>query len=166
MTSNAETMVPQIRAEFERLVTYVTAESHEQTAYTVELTLFQRLLALGKMLLRLFFATRASTRPEAPTLPDGSRMSYHERRTVRYVSVFGALRLGRHYFTATGQAGACPLDAALSLPEHSFSDLVREWAAFAVVSSGFRHGEYTGSSAISRRSEGQDDDDCRGESSG
>jgi hypothetical protein len=131
-------MVPQIRAEFERLVSYVTTESHEHTAYTVELALFRRLLALGRLLLRLFFATRASTRPEAPTLPDGSRMLYHERRSVRYVSVFGPLRLGRHYFTATGQPGACPLDAALSLPEHSFSDLVREWAAFATTDGAYR----------------------------
>lgn len=35
-----------------------------------------------------------------------------------------------------------------------------------VVSSGFRHGEYTGRSAVSRKPRGQDDDDCRGESSG
>jgi hypothetical protein len=136
-------MVPQIRAEFERLVTYVTAESQEHTAYTVELALFRRLLALGRMLLRLFFATRASTRPEAPTLPDGSRMVYHERRTVRYVSVFGPLRLARHYFTATGQGGACPLDAALSLPEHSFSDLVREWASYGNTDGAYRESQTT-----------------------
>jgi hypothetical protein len=93
------------------------------------------------MLLRLFFATRARTRPEAPTLLDGTPMAYHERRTVRYVSVFGALRLARHSFTATGHAGACPLDAALSLPEHSFSDLVREWAAYGDTDGAYRESQ-------------------------
>jgi hypothetical protein len=68
-------------------------------------------------------------------------MTYHERRSVRYVSVFGSLRLSRHYFTATGQAGACPLDAALSLPEHSFSDLVREWAAYATTDGAYRESQ-------------------------
>jgi len=111
MTSNAEPMVPQIRAEFERLVTYVTGEeSQEHTAYTVELTLFRCLLAMGRILLRLFFATRARTRPEAPTLPDGTAMAYHEQRSILYVSVFGTLRLSRHYFTATVHGGSCPLE--------------------------------------------------------
>jgi hypothetical protein len=142
MTSNAETMIPQIRAEFEHLVTYVTgAESQTQTAYTVELTLFRRLLALGLRLLRLFFVTRARTRPECPTLTDGTTMDYHERRAVTYVSVFGALRVARHYFTATGQPGTCPLDADLSLPDCSFSDLVRDWAAYGCTDGAYRESQ-------------------------
>ncbi|MCG8348596.1 MAG: ISKra4 family transposase [Chloroflexales bacterium] len=142
MPSNAETMVPQIRSEFERLVTYVTgAERQAQTTYTVELTLFRRLLALGLALLRLFFVTRAATCPDVPTRPDGTAMTYHEQRRVTYVSVFGRLRFARHYVVARGQPGACPLDAVLSLPACIFADLVRDWTAHGCTDGAYRESQ-------------------------
>ena len=64
MTSNMSAIVQQIQQDFQALLTFVSGpEAHTQTAYTVELTLFRRLLALGAALLRLFFLTRAATRP-------------------------------------------------------------------------------------------------------
>ncbi len=67
MTSNVSPIVQQIQQDFQALLTYVSGpEAHAQTAYTVELTLFRRLLVLGAALLRLFFLTRAATRPPAP----------------------------------------------------------------------------------------------------
>jgi hypothetical protein len=48
MTSNPEPIVQQLEHEFQTLLTYVTGpDARVQTAYTVELTLFRRLLALG-----------------------------------------------------------------------------------------------------------------------
>jgi hypothetical protein len=42
--------------DFQNLLTYVTGpDARSQTAYSVELTVFRRLLALGAVLLRLFF---------------------------------------------------------------------------------------------------------------
>ena len=125
MTSNPEPMVPQVQHEFQHLLADVTGlDARSQTAYTVELTLFRRLLALGATLLRLFFVTRAAVRPVGPVLAaDGTPLQYHEQRPATYDSVFGNMRCGRHYFTAPGQAGSCPLDAALSLPVRCDSDL-------------------------------------------
>ncbi len=61
MTPNADTSVQQIQQDFQALIAYVTGpETHVATAYTVELTLFRRLLALGAALLRVFFQTRAA----------------------------------------------------------------------------------------------------------
>ena len=61
MTANAEPMVPQGQGEFQHLLAYVTGpEAGLQTASTVEVTLFRRLLALGAVLLRLFLVTRAA----------------------------------------------------------------------------------------------------------
>jgi hypothetical protein len=77
-------------------------DARTQTAYTVELTLFRRLLALGAALLRLFFLTRAAARPAAPTAADGTVLAYHDQRLTTYYSVFGKLRFPRHYFTAAG----------------------------------------------------------------
>src|SRR6266540_2622659 len=116
MSSNADSIVAQIQQDMLSLMTYVTGpETATQTAYTVELTLFRRLLALGAALLHLFFLTRAAARPAAPTAPDGSVLDYHDQRLTTYVSVFGKLRFQRHYFVAAGQAGCCPLDADLSV---------------------------------------------------
>ena len=64
MALNTESIVPQLRRDFEALVGYVTGPaSAEYEVYTVELHLFRRLLALGAALLGLFFRTRAAARP-------------------------------------------------------------------------------------------------------
>lgn len=139
MSSNAASIVTQIQQDMQALVTYVTGpESATQTAYTVELTLFRRLLALGAALLRLFFLTRAASRPAAPTAADGSLLVYHDQRPTTYVSVFGKLRFQRHYFVAAGQAGCCPLDAELSLPSRCYSDLLREWTGYDASDGAYR----------------------------
>jgi hypothetical protein len=125
MTSNSDEIVQQVQQAFQALVAYVTgAEARGQTAYTVELTLFRRLLALGAVLLRLFCVTRAAVRPAGPVLaPDGTPLRYHEPRPTTSDSIFGKVRFGRHSFTAPGQAGRCPLDVELSLPARCYAEL-------------------------------------------
>src|SRR5262245_33173223 len=102
MSFNSEPIVQQVQSDFHNLIAYVTGpEARTQTAYTVELTLFRRVLALGAALLRLFFLSRAAERPAAPILAaTGQALPYHDRRTIRYISVFGALAFARHYFYA------------------------------------------------------------------
>lgn len=143
MTSNPEPIVQQLQHDFQNLLAYVTgpdARSHD--AYTVELTLFRRLLALGAALLRLFFVTRAAVSPAEPvTAPDGTRLIYHDQRPTTYYSVFGKVRFGRHYFTAPGHEGRCPLDAELSLPARCYSDLLREWAAYGATDAAYRESQ-------------------------
>jgi len=142
MPSNSDPIVQQLRRDFDTLLAYVTGPaSHGQTAYTVELTLFRQVLALGAALLRLFFVTRAATRPAAPTAPDGTCLRYHDQRPTTYYSVFGKLRVWRHYFTAPGQDGVCPLDAELSLPARCYSDLLTEWAAFGTTDESYRESQ-------------------------
>jgi hypothetical protein len=77
MTSNPESIVQQLQDDFQNLLVYITGpDARAQTAYTVELTLFRRLLALGAVLLRLFCVTWAAVRPAEPvTAPDGTRLS-------------------------------------------------------------------------------------------
>lgn len=131
MTANPEPMVQPVEHEFQSLMADVTGpDARAQTAYPVELTLFRRLLALGAALLRLFFVTRAAVRPATPvTAPDGTPLSSHDQRPTTDDSVVGNVHVARHFFTAPGQAGLCPLDAELSLPARGDSDLLREWAA-------------------------------------
>ena len=131
MAANSDQMVPHLQHDFQALVADVTGpEARVQTASTVELTLFRRLLALGATLLRLFLVTRAAVRPSGTvTGSDGTPLTSHDQRPTSDYAVFGKVRLWRHDFTARGQAGHCPLDAALSWPARGSADLRREWAA-------------------------------------
>ena len=143
MTSNPEPIVQQVQHEFQNLLTYVTGpDARSQTAYSVELTVFRRLLALGAVLLRLFFVTRAAVRPAEPvTAPDGTHLPYHDQRPTTYYSVFGKVRFARPFFTAPGQQGLCPLDAELSLPARCYSDLLREWAVYGTTDESYRESQ-------------------------
>jgi hypothetical protein len=143
MTSNPEPIVQQLQCEFQNLLAYVTGpDTGLQTVYTVELTLFRRLLTLGAALLRLFFVTRAAVRPAEPvSAPDGRRLTYHDQRPTTYFSVFGKVRFERHYFTAPGQEGCCPLDAELSWPARCYSDLLREWAVYGATDESYRESQ-------------------------
>src|SRR6266487_3906951 len=109
MTSNPESIVQQLPHEFQNLLADVSGpEARSQTAYSVELTLFRRLLAWGAVLLRLFFVTRAAVRPAEPvTAPDGTRLTYHDQRPTTYYSVFGKVRFWRHSFTSVGHESLC-----------------------------------------------------------
>ena len=142
MPSNAAPIVQQIQGDFHALIAYVTGpEAQTQSAYTVELTLFRRLLALGAALLRLFFVAQAAERPPAPTSADAAVWSYYDQRAISYYSIFGKLRVARHYFIARGHAGSCPLDAALSLPDHCYSDLLCDWASYGSTDAAYRENQ-------------------------
>jgi hypothetical protein len=106
------------------------------------LTLFRRLLALGAALLRLCFVTRAAVRPSEPvTAQGGVCWASHDQRPTPYDSVFGTVRFWRHASTAPGQAGRCPLDAALRLPAHWYSALLRAWAASGTTDASSRESQ-------------------------
>jgi hypothetical protein len=142
MPSNADPIVQQIQGDFHALIAYVTGpEAQTQSAYTVELRLFRRLLSLGAALLRLFFVAQAAERPPAPTTTDGAVWAYYDQRSISYYSIFGKLRVVRHYFTAPGHAGTCPLDAALSLPDHCYSDLLSDWASYGSTDAAYRENQ-------------------------
>ena len=143
MTSNVDLSVQQIEQDFQALIAYVTGpDTRTATAYTVELTLFRRLLALGAALLRVFFQTRAAERPAGPVhAADETPLGYHDRRFTTYYSVFGKVRFARHYFTAVGQEGVCPLDADLSLPARCYSDLLQEWGTYGTTDASYHESQ-------------------------
>jgi hypothetical protein len=57
---------------------------------------------------------------------DGCELPYQQDKKRQYYSIFGKLPIWRPYFYKKGQGGAIPLDAALSLGDDCYSDLVRE----------------------------------------
>lgn len=128
MTSNSVAIIQDIRADFEKMLEYVTGEeARKATADATERGLFKMLIEMGLKLLTLFFEIRSqSANRETLILPDGGMAVYHRDTLRAYVSIFGKLRFGRPYFYRRGQGGQAPLDAELSLGEDCYSDLVRE----------------------------------------
>jgi len=137
MSSNPDEIVQQMQQDFHNLIAYVR-DAETRTATEVERTLFQRLLALGLQLLRLFFLTRAALRPPTPTTTTGIPLPFRDRRPIDYFSVFGKLSFARHYFYASHAGGCCPLDAALSLPARCYSDLLRDFLTYDATDGAYR----------------------------
>jgi hypothetical protein len=135
MTSNSQTIIQDIRQEFERLLDFVTGEPAQQaTADHIERGLFKLLLAMGAKLLMLFFAMRSEAcSRESHQTATGATLAYERDTKRNYYSIFGKLWLYRPYFYQKGLGGETPLDAALDLGEDSYSDLVREVADYLGV---------------------------------
>jgi hypothetical protein len=133
MSSNTESIVQEIRTEFESMLSYVK-ESKTATADQVERGIFKRLLDLGFRLMLLFFTLRAEAYPRTSVeTKRGEKLPYFDDKKRGYYSIFGKLPFWRPYFYAKGVAGQSPLDAALSLGSDCYSDLVREIAEYLGV---------------------------------
>jgi len=133
MSPNTESIVQEIRTEFESMLNYVK-ESKTATADQVERGIFKRLLELGFRLMLLFFTLRAEAYPRTPVETEtGEKLPYFDDKKRGYYSIFGKLPFWRPYFYAQGVAGHSPLDAELSLGSDCYSDLVREIAEYLGV---------------------------------
>ncbi len=142
MSFNSTTMIHQLRTDFEQLLTLVTGpEAHTATLGQMERSLFRQVLRLGLKLLQLFLMTRVAAESHAPQPGlDQTRVPYHSQKSLDYFSIFGKLTFERAYFYTPGQAGRCPLDAALSLPERCYSDLLMESAEGLAVDGAYDKG--------------------------
>jgi hypothetical protein len=133
MSSNTESIVQEIRIEFESMLNYVK-ESKTATADQVERGIFKRLLKLGFRLMLLFFTLRSEAYPRTLVkTKTGEKLPYFDDKKRGYYSIFGKLPFWRPYFYAKGVAGQSPLDAELSLGSDCYSDLVREIAEYLGV---------------------------------
>ena len=135
MDFNSIEIIQEIHKEFAQMLDYVTNEAaYQATADQIERGLFKQLLQLGHHLLWLFFTLRSQQSSRATfTTAAGVSLPYHRDTKRDYVSIFGKLPIWRPYFYQVGAGSACPLDAALSLGEDSYSDMLREIAAYLGV---------------------------------
>jgi hypothetical protein len=128
MPHNSTDMIHNARQEFDHLLGYLRGQADRgATAYQVECSLFTHLLALGRMLLGLFFALCAERSARQGVHDEaGHRLALHSWKARRLVSIFGEIDLERPYFWQPGASGHTPMDEAVSLPEDGYSDLLRE----------------------------------------
>jgi hypothetical protein len=135
MTFNSQTIILEIRAEFEKMLDFVTGEKAQvATADRIERGLFRRLLKLGARLLLLFFIIRAKNcSRESLQLEDGHELPYHSEKKRTYFSIFGKIPFWRPYFYKTKAGGQYPLDAELSLGSDRYSDFLRDMSEYMAV---------------------------------
>ena len=129
MAFNSETIIQEIRSEFEGILDFVTNEQAQKSkADEIERGLFKQLLNLGLQLLQLFFIFRAEQSSRKPIEQGAGSLPYHSDKRRRYYSVFGRVFVWRPYFYQPGEASQSPLDVELSLGDDIYSDMLREMA--------------------------------------
>jgi hypothetical protein len=135
MAFNSQTIIRDIRMDFEKMLDFVTGkEAHTATASQIERGVFQLLLDLGAKLLALFFAIRSEAGSRTDIQPkEGQKLPYLRDTPRTYFSIFGKITFFRPYFYRKGMPGQIPLDAELSLGADCYSDLLREVAEYLGV---------------------------------
>ncbi len=123
--------------ELERLLQWNRQDAQRLDLHEVERGLFKRLIALGLTLLLCHLARRGTGKAGGEVLRDGVPLPYHSNLSRTYLSIFGKLEIARAYYWRTGQAGACPLDAELNLPETRYSYFLQEFGELIGVSQAY-----------------------------
>jgi hypothetical protein len=138
-TFTTTSLLRELRADFESLLQLVTGPAaRTATLDQMERSVLRHLLRLGRKLLQVFLARRVQAESHAPQWGWQKRkLPYHSQKATDYFSVFGKITFARAYFYAPGSGGRCPLDQALSLPDHCYSDLLMESAELLAVDSAY-----------------------------
>lgn len=135
-----EEAILKAQTQYEEMIDFVRqASATDSTIDQVERSLWERLLAVGRVMLEGYVAGY-DTGDLGPTLEHEGRTlrRLEELHDRRYVSVFGELTIGRTVYGTreTQKHEVVPLDALLSLPERDTSYLLQEWdQAFCVQNS-------------------------------
>lgn len=129
MDTNPDEIVQQIRSTFDTILAYVArTDESVPSAYQVERHLLTTLLSLGRGLMLVFFLTQQSRIRDISTVcVNGQELPLHCKKKRSLRSIFGKVAFERGYYYREGCGSYFLLDARLQLPEHSLSDLLREW---------------------------------------
>ena len=128
MTCNYLDIVQHARDEFDELLDFVTQDARHSQVHEVERGIWQRLLQLGFVLLKMWFQMRCEQYGQAPLMTDeGTEIPFWQEKQRSFYSIFGKMRLPRPYFYKPGQGGYSPLDELLGLGKECYSDMLRQW---------------------------------------
>lgn len=123
-----EEKVLQARAEFNRVIDFVTGEALTLELHCVEGEVFRMLLRLGRILLELFLRSVGTGHlGRTVTMEDGSVLGYRRVSPRKYLSIFGEVTIVRAYYLKDGARGVFPLEAQLNLPKRKYSYLLQKW---------------------------------------
>lgn len=135
MSSNSQEIIQQIMSKVEQAIQlYGSEEALELTAYQAEKNIWKQMLAIGALLLRLYFEQWVQRlRTKSARNEQGIELAYHSHKSRQYLSLFGEITIRRPYYYGVGEGGYSPLEKATNMPEGKYSDLVREMFCALVV---------------------------------
>jgi hypothetical protein len=114
---------------FRQLQEYVVGEAAQKELHEVEAGLYQRLLALGQLLLRQYVAASGTGYdPDQPLATlDGRPLTFKGLQSVEYLSIFGSIQLTRAAYEHPDGGYVYPMDAQWNRPAQKYSYLLQKW---------------------------------------
>jgi len=129
-----EENILEARAEFNKVIDFVSGEALAREIDVVEGELFRMLLRLGRQLLQLFLSSVGTGNVgQTVTTAEGSVMQYRRDAPRRYLSIFGVITIVRVYYLKDGGKGIFPLEALLNIPKRKYSYLLQKWMTLSGV---------------------------------
>src|SRR5579864_7479685 len=128
MSSNRDSIAQRLHGKLNEFITTLSeVQGAQPSVHDTEEQVWDGMLALGRDLMQLRFEACSEAEVIQDTLEvDGASYAYQRDSERAYVSLFGPVRVKRAYYLNAERGGWFPLDAALSLPERSYSDSVAE----------------------------------------
>ena len=106
---------------------YVEEQALDEDLHQVEQHLYNVLLNLGRSLLEEVVARHGTGDVGESHTHGGVTLPRHGERERSYLSIFGPIKIPRTYYWEEGEAGSCPLDEILNLPDRKMSYLLQGW---------------------------------------
>ena len=128
MSSNRESIARTLNGTLNEIINKLsTVKGAQPSVHDTEEQVWEAMLAMGRGLMQLRFEACYEAEVIQDMLEvDGAAYTYQRDSERGYVSLFGEVRVKRAYYLNAEHGGLFPLDAALSLPERSYSDSVQE----------------------------------------
>jgi len=124
-----EEMLLEGQMEVKELFEFVTNNAEAMDAYTMEQSIFSRIMAIGLSAMKGYFVEKGTGDVgDVLELQDGTVLKKENRLLPKgYFSVFGKMEVLRTCYRTDGVKGVMPLDAQANLPERCYSYLLQEW---------------------------------------
>ena len=130
--------------ELKELFKYVIDHAEEFKAYDMEKAIFSRLMQIGQVAIRSYFAQKGTGDVGKELELEGVVLKRSGGLCeCDYFSVFGKVRVPRTCYRTEGVSGIMPLDAQADLPERTYSYLLQEWMDMLSIRETFKESEVT-----------------------
>src|SRR5258708_5548155 len=128
MSSNRESIAQTLRGTLDGCIKMLSeVKGVQPSMHETEEQVWDAMLGLGRGLMQLRFEACYEAEVIQDTVEvEGTEYAYQRDSERAYVSLFGAVVVKRADYLNAERGGLFPLDAALSLPERSYSDSVQE----------------------------------------
>ena len=140
-----EEMLLEGQMEVKELFEFVKNNAVSMDAYTMEQSIFLRIMAIGLSAMKGYFAEKGTGDVgDVLKLEDGTTLKREKRiLSKNYFSVFGKFGVPRTCYRTDGLDGVMPLDAQANLPERSYSYLLQEWMDLLSIRDSFGEASVT-----------------------